>query len=180
MRCFIAIPVPVPASARLMAIQAGLPLGAPVPEENLHLTLAFLGDMSLPALEAVDDELSTLRSEAFDLEIAGLGTYGGAIPAVVYAGVRPCAGLTGLRQRIRSRLHGAGIMLPRERFHPHVTLARLRGTPSADEMQRLARWLAAGAAFESPAFRVGEFALFRSTLGSGPARYDLLARYPLG
>src|SRR5690606_41886172 len=107
MRCFIAIPVPVPASARLMAIQAGLPLGAPVPEENLHLTLAFLGDMSLPALEAVDDELSTLRSEAFDLEIAGLGTYGGAIPAVVYAGVRPCAGLTGLRPPIRSRPPGA-------------------------------------------------------------------------
>jgi 2'-5' RNA ligase len=59
MRAFLALPIPEDTVAALCAVQARIPFGRPVPEDNLHLTLAFLGDVGEDVLNDLHDILSS-------------------------------------------------------------------------------------------------------------------------
>ncbi|MCV2872371.1 RNA 2',3'-cyclic phosphodiesterase [Defluviimonas sp. WL0050] len=180
MRAFLAIPLPETTADALSDLQAECPVGRTVPIENLHLTLAFLGDEPEAVIEAAHEAVGTITLPGFELELAGLGTIGGHTPALAYIGTSPCPPLKELHQRIRGRLHGAGLMLPRERFLPHVTLVRFGKNLSATDFARLGNFLAKYGVSRVAPFRVDHFSLFRSTLGKGGPIYDELARYDLG
>lgn len=87
-RAFVAIALPQEVRIELQILGIGLGLPDPVPPENLHLTLAFLGERPEPVLEDVHAGLAQLRAPAFDLALAGLDMFGGAKPRTVHAGVR--------------------------------------------------------------------------------------------
>jgi 2'-5' RNA ligase len=179
MRAFVAIDLPDPVRDALVAVQEALPVGRPSDPDQLHLTLAFLGEQPDEVVEAAHWALTRLSGPPFDLQLSGLGTFGDRAPSTVWAGVRDPAALKALQARVLSALHGAGLMLERRRFRPHVTLARL-GRLQAAEEERLARFLSRFGAFPSPPFRVGDLGLWRSTLHRSGAVHDELARYPLG
>ena len=61
MRAFLALDIPDDVAAALIRLQSGIPFGRPVPEENLHLTLAFFEDAPDHGLEALHEMLSALR-----------------------------------------------------------------------------------------------------------------------
>jgi 2'-5' RNA ligase len=178
MRAFVAIDLPDPVISALEALQEALPLGKPTDPEQMHLTLAFLGEQPDDLIEAAHHALSDIRFPSFDLQIAGLGTFGNREPTVLWAGVKDASQVKALRDRILPALHGAGLPLEHRRFRPHVTLARFdrSGLP---EHERLAKFLARWEAFPSPPFTVSDFALWRSTLRPKGAIHDELARYPL-
>lgn len=176
MRAFVAIPVDGAAAEALLALQARLPVGRPVAPDNLHLTLAFLGDQPEALLADLDARLSLLRRPAFTLRLAGAGTFGGKSPRGLHAGLRPCPALTDLRAAVARAARSAGVALAHRRFRPHVTLLRLR----PHEAARLAPALAATAGWQGPDWPVRGFGLYRSTLLPEGARHDLLAAYPLG
>jgi len=77
-------------------------------------------------------------------------------------------------------VRGAGIGLPRERFRPHVTLARLAPNLPAEPLERLRVWLEAEGGFRLPPVTVEEVTLFRSTLTRTGALHEPLATYPVG
>ncbi|MBP1804809.1 RNA 2',3'-cyclic phosphodiesterase [Rubellimicrobium aerolatum] len=178
MRAFLAIPIPDPVRDALERVQEQLPFGRPADPEQLHLTLAFLGEQPDDLIQSAHEALEDLRFPAFVLQLQGLGTFGDRSPTALWAGVRDPAPAKALRDRILPALHGAGITLERTRFRPHVTLARLARTAPADH-ERLARFLSRWEAFPSPAFTVDSFALYRSTLRPSGAIHEELARYPL-
>lgn len=179
MRCFVAIPLPEPVRDALAALQEGLPVGRPTPYDNLHLTLAFLGDLQDADLLAIHEALGGVRGAPFRAEFDGLDLFGGRQPKILFAGVRRCEPLMDLHASIRSKLSGAGHALPRERYRPHVTLARFNRPPGRDEAARLGHYLQAVALSPVPGFDVDSFSLFRSDLGHGPAIHTELASYPL-
>lgn len=179
MRSFVAIPMPESVARALAPVQAALPFGRLVEAENLHMTLAFLGDQPDRMLEEVHFALETIRHPAFELTLSGLDTFGAESPQVFNIGVQPSPGLTELQQRIKSRLYGVGLQGERRRFHPHVTLARFPKVLPRDEIGRLGRFLAGRADHRLPPFRVTEFCLFESILTSDGAHYEVLASYPL-
>ena len=179
MRCFVAIPLPDGPVRALEAVQDGLPFGRLTDPEQLHLTLAFLGELPDREVEAAHDGLQTVRSHPFELTLRGLGSFGGADGRTIWAGVADPAPLARLAARIRSALHGMGVVLERRRFRPHVTLARLTGAEARDEAA-LARVLAKRDGFPAPPFRVEGFALYRSVLTRAGPIYDVLAEYRLG
>lgn len=179
MRSFIAIDMPEKVRDILADLQSDLPAGNPTPPENLHLTLAFLGELVAGIEEDLHDALSALHEPAFDLHLSGVDTFGGNDPKVLFVGAQPNDALDRLHRKVRSQLHGAGIMLDRKRFRPHVTLARFRRRPSAPEMERLRLWLLAYSGFGLPPFPVTGFTLYQSTLARSGAIHDELARYPL-
>ena len=86
--------------------------------ENLHLTLAFIGDYPDP--DAVLEALSELRFEPFSLALDGLGAFG----ELWWAGLRGNEALDALVRRLRRALAEAGIPFDRKRFSAHITLAR--------------------------------------------------------
>jgi len=86
--------------------------------ENLHLTLAFIGDYSdsyyvKEILDGIDFEPFTIRNE-------GVGSFGN----LWWSGISECRELDILVRRIRRALADADIPFDRKRFRPHITLIR--------------------------------------------------------
>ena len=87
-------------------------------EENLHLTLAFIGEY--PNAEPVLDALSSVTFRPFELSLEGMGRFGD----LWWAGMRDSAPLSALVRRIRRALAENNIPFDKKRFSPHITLIR--------------------------------------------------------
>ncbi len=177
-RAFIALPLPEAVRSALVLLQHQLPVPRRVEPEAMHLTLLFLGELPHPELEAVHHALDELRAPGFDLQLQGLGLFGGARPRNLHAGVSPQPALDHLQAKVAQAVRGTGLRVARHRFVPHVTLARF--TPEQiEDRPRLERAVAGAALFRSEPFAVRGFGLYRSTLRRDGAVYDLLADYAL-
>jgi 2'-5' RNA ligase len=179
-RAFVGIPMPEETADRLAAVQAGLPTGRAVAPEGLHLTLAFLGEQPEPVVEDVHLALGDIRTGPAALVLEGLGMFGGATPRSLHAVVRPDPALSALRKQVQRAAREAGVDLPREKFVPHVTLARFRQGMAPEDLALLHRYVAARMGAVSGRVPVTEFTLYRSHLTSEGAAYEALAEYPLG
>ena len=92
--------------------------GSYTPRENLHLTLAFIGDYSDP--EQVLEVMSGIPFEPFELRLDGMGCFGD----LWWAGLKPSPGLQGYVRQLRHALAEEGIPFDRKRFSPHITVLR--------------------------------------------------------
>lgn len=179
MRAFVAIPVPEDIRDRLEDLQADLPVGRLADPETFHVTLAFVGEEPVERIEAAHEALEGLSAAPFAIRLDGLGTFGGVAPKTLFAAVAPSDPLDTLQRKVRSLLHGAGIMPDRARFRPHVTLARFRPGAGSGEDAALARFLTRHATFGTAPFPVREVVLYRSHLTGDGAIHEALAEYPL-
>ena len=87
-------------------------------EDNLHLTLAFIGDY--PDAQPVLDALATVSFTPFALQLDGMGCFGD----LWWAGMADSAPLASVVRRIRRALADHDISFDRKRFSPHITLLR--------------------------------------------------------
>ena len=176
MRLFVAIALPDEVRAAFSLLQGGLPGARWVDPISLHLTLRFVGEVGRGEAADLDAALSGIRAPAFELAFAGLGTFGSErAQRSVWAGTAANPALEHLRDKVESAAVRAGFEAERRKFKPHVTLARLKGTP----VDRLSAYLALHGGVALPGFAVDAFTLFRSHLGDAGARYEALADYPL-
>ena len=88
------------------------------PRENMHLTLAFIGEY--PDKEQVMDALSTVTFSSFTISLLGMGCF----RDLWWAGMDESAPLAAVVRRIRRALAENDIPFDRKRFTPHVTLLR--------------------------------------------------------
>lgn len=179
MRCFVAIPLTDTVLDTLERVQDAIPGGRITPRENLHLTLRFLGEVTEHQVADLHEALSGIVAQRFGVEIGGLDLFGGRRTQILFAQVGPTAQLSALQRAVVLAARDTGITLGRERFRPHVTLARFNRPPNSVEARRLGEFLQANARFGPLAFDVDGFGLFRSVLGSGPAQHSELAFYGL-
>lgn len=87
-------------------------------EDNLHLTLAFIGEWPDP--DTVMEALETLRFEPLELKLTRLGSFG----ETIWAGTEENEKLSVLVSRLRHALSDASIPFDRKRFRAHFTLLR--------------------------------------------------------
>lgn len=134
-RSFIAIDIPSHPRSALERAQAKLKLTRAhvgwVPAPNIHLTLAFLGDISESAAEALGFGLDRVAAETapFTFEVHGVGSYGsGRSPRVIWAGVKDCEPLNELHARITEVLIQQDLRVEDRVFKPHLTLGRVRSS----------------------------------------------------
>jgi 2'-5' RNA ligase len=198
MRIFIALPIPPDffesAEVDLPVLQELYRTWRWVPENNLHVTLAFLGEiddrrlvLAQEATEAASSEAGTIQfttgpvitlpkgsprqAHALALEITGNGK---AQMAALAAGIEKHLAETGCREGYHFRPAKKGA------FSPHITLAR-RGSrsdagymavePFTVNLQGLAEQVVVYKSYLAPANS-------RKGQGNGP-RYTPLAAYPL-
>jgi 2'-5' RNA ligase len=177
MRAFIAVPIPDETAAALSRLQSAIPFGKPVPEENLHLTLAFLGDAPEGALEDLHGMLEAMRAAPVEIRFTALDSFTEMERGLIFAAVERSEALQALHDRVAGLCRSAGLDLPRRRFRPHVTLMRANRKPAGPARDRLAAML--GPLPDVPGFTARALTLFHSTLTPRGAVHEALASYPL-
>jgi len=175
-RLFVAIPLPETVRRRLAGLCSGVRDVRWVAEENLHLTLRFIGEVEEPQAVDIAAALHGVRGGPFPLALTGVGHFeSGRRVRVLWAGVEPSAALTMLQERVESALRRAGVPPDSRRFTPHVSLARLKAAPP----RRVGTWLEAHSLFRTEPFLVERFVLFESYLAHSGAIHSPLEIFAL-
>jgi len=127
-RAFIAINFSANTRSRLLGLrdelQSNSRYGKFSPPENLHLTLAFLGECDAKQTAAAKAVLDALTFEPFAITIDHVGHFKRDGGDIWWAGVRDNTALSNLQSELTARLHGSGFMLENRKYSPHITLAR--------------------------------------------------------
>ena len=175
MRLFTALPLPA-ATRTLVSLQTGGISGARwVPEENLHITLTFIGDVTDDRLEDIVEALHTVHGPPPVVELHGVGHFGSRKVRSIWIGVKKSDRLVSLQERVQRVLANCGIQVEGRRYTPHVTLARFRSARPRD----VSGWIETNAAFAAPPFEADRFVLYQSFLGKSGANYVPVAEFPL-
>ena len=122
MRLFIAIQLNDEMKDALTGLQGDLQFcgvrGNYTREENMHLTVAFIGEW--PDAQPVLDALQNVKVRPFSLALDGVGRFGD----LWWAGLKGSEQLNSLVKQVRHALADAGIPFDKKRFVPHITILR--------------------------------------------------------
>ena len=146
-----------------------------VSDDNLHLTLRFIGEVERPLAEDIAAALANVRAEAFELRIAGVGQFSRRNGGALWARVEPADPVAALAAKVERACQTAGLEPEHRAFHPHITLARYGRSSGAavDAFLRRNQGLA------SAPFKVDRFTLYESHLSRHGPLYETVAEYPL-
>jgi 2'-5' RNA ligase len=99
-----------------------------VKPQNIHITLRFLGDITLGMVEKIDKEMQSVVFKPFDVEIKGVGAFPNVKYArVVWAGIQQGTDeLMSVFDQLEPRLRQLGFAPDSKGFSPHLTIARVR------------------------------------------------------
>nr|WP_318382917.1 RNA 2',3'-cyclic phosphodiesterase [uncultured Enterobacter sp.] len=169
-RLFFALELPATLQQEIIAWRAAQfapDAGRPIAAANLHLTLAFLGDVSPEKQRALCELAGRIRQPGFTLTLDDAGQW--LRSRVVWLGTRqPPRGLLQLASMLRAQAARSGCYQSPQPFHPHITL--LRDASHAVKIP-------------PPGFRwscdVNAFTLFESQFVGGRTRYTPLERWTL-
>lgn len=178
-RLFVALRPPLPIRARLGDVMGGVPGARWQDDEQLHLTLRFIGEVDGRVAKDVVLALGQVHAPSLEIALAGVGAFdkNGRVDAL-WAGVTPHDGLAALHRKVDHAIVRVGLPPEGRSYLPHITLARLpRSMGKGIEIER---WCADHASLTSAPFAIGHLYLYASTLGSGGARYEAIERWPLG
>ncbi len=176
-RLFVALDLPDDIKETLGPLMDGLDDVSWMTDDQLHLTLRFIGELDNGQPNEVADALALVPGQPFDLRLKGIGHFPPrGEPRIIWTGVERQPELTALKRRIDRALQQAGIGRDPQKYAPHVTLARLRRPPT---QSGLATYLMRHSLYRSPSFPVSGFKLFSSWLDGHGADYQIEASYDL-
>ncbi|WP_343527245.1 RNA 2',3'-cyclic phosphodiesterase [Sphingomonas sp.] len=178
LRLFVALRPPPAIRDLLTDAMDGIPLARWQDDEQLHLTLRFIGEVDRPQAEDVAAALAQVHAPAPAVQIAGVGAFDtrGRIDTL-WADVTPHDTLAHLHRKVDQACVRAGLPPERRAYRPHITLARL--SRSAGNMAEIDAWRAVHAGLASEPFMMEHLLLYQSHLGHGGASYEPVMRWPL-
>ena len=174
-RLFAALRLPAHIRQYLLSLMGGISGARWQTDEQLHLTLRFIGEVDRHAARDILAALSGIRHPRFAIALAGLGTFERRGQAeTVWVGVSPHEPLKMLHNKIDQAIVKVGIPAEQRAYLPHITLARLKRSsgPVRDLIEQ-------SGGLSSPPFEARHFSLFESRLTSDGAVYGELQRFPL-
>ena len=174
-RLFVAVRPPEPIRDLLIDAMDDSPDFRWQEEEQLHLTLRFVGEVDRPVAEDLASALSHIRSQRFSLRVSGVGRFEQRNGGALWAGLEPREPLAALAAKVERACQKAGLEPEHRAFHPHITLARWKGRRSREVTDFLDR---KGGLVSEP-WAVDAFTLFESRLSRHGAHYEEVASYLL-
>jgi 2'-5' RNA ligase len=146
-----------------------------VSDDNLHLTLRFVGEVERPLADDIAAALERVRGEKFALRLNGAGLFEQRNGGALWAAVEPREPVAALAAKVERACVSAGLEPERRAFHPHITLARWnrRSAETAKDVLKRNGGLA------SEPFEVDRFILYESRLSRHGAHYEEVTAYPL-
>ena len=179
-RCFVAVEVPEPIQASLKPVQThlqsrihkGVSWTKP---GNFHLTLKFLGDVRPEAINEISEAIQRVAAAhpPFSIAFGGIGAFPNlARPRVIWMGIKQgTSTVSRLAKAVNRELTHLGFSTD-NRFHPHLTLARLR---TATDLEPLKNILRKYDTIVGGSMRVKEITLMQSQLHPNGAIYTPLS-----
>lgn len=178
-RLFAALRPPPEIREALRARMGGVEGARWQTDNQLHLTLAFIGEVDRHGLEAATEALADIHRPPLDLRLAQPGSFDSHKPgrtSALWVGVSPADAIADLAAQIRNSLRRAGLETESRRFVPHITLARFSAAGAPREALR--PWL--NSTHIPPLhWRVESFHLVESHMGNGGSHYTPIASYHL-
>ena len=175
-RLFVAIRPPAAIRAILLGAMGGISGARWQSEDQLHLTLRFIGEVDRHRAGDVHAALGAVHHAPFEIALSGIGAFERRGQAeTVWAGVSPHEPLKALHNKVDTALSRVGVPPDERAYLPHITLARLKRSSG-----HVGNLLEEAGGLTSPTFAVSDFALFESTLTPDGAVYSIVERYPLG
>ena len=108
--------------------------------QGLHLTLKFLGEINQETASKVETNLDFISNDfsAFRLSFEGTGWFPAAkrTPRVFWIGVKEHENIIPLQKSVETNLNKIGFPLEKRKFHPHLTLGRVRSTRNLDAVRK--------------------------------------------
>ena len=170
-RVFVAIRPPAEVREGLLGACEGIHGARWQDDSQLHLTLAFCGEVDGVQAEDLIEALAEIEAAPFPAEVNGVGHFERKhVPTAVWASVPLSRPLAQLQGRVERACRRAGIETDRRAFRPHITLARLPRSSGP-----LGGWLAEHGTLRAGPWEVGGFTLYESHLrGDGPLYLPLV------
>jgi RNA 2',3'-cyclic 3'-phosphodiesterase len=185
-RAFIAIELPAEIKVKLTQLEEQLKssrLNAKwVTPESIHLTLKFLGNISVDSIPNVQEimEEASLSVAPFQIGMSGVGVFPSPQRAqVIWAGLNgDLDKLLELQKLIDTGLSRLGFVPESRPFTGHLTVARMRDESRSVEREAAAN-MAETTRFEGPLFLVESISLMRSQLRREGPIYTCVVNVPL-
>lgn len=172
-RLFVALRPPADQRAWLRAHMHGVAGARWQDDDQLHITVRFIGQVDGPGAYDVADALRRVHFAPLDLGFQGVGHFDRkGVVDTLWAGVAPLAPIAHLHCKVDRACVDAGLLPDQRAYVPHVTLARFNRHGGPVEP-----FLLLHAALCGARFRIDSFGLFESILGHGGATYHLVERY---
>lgn len=176
MRLFIAIPLPEPVKKQLADLQQPMEGMRWQQEEQMHLTLKFLGSTDRTKARKLQEKLKQVGCLAFDMTLAGFGYFPeGGEPKVLWVGIDENEALNNLQHTVEHICISTGFDAEDRPFKPHITIARVRGTSKRD----VHSFINQHKRFRIPEIPVEEFVLYESKLDPEGATHHRLDTFRL-
>ena len=174
-RLFVAIRPPEEVRDLLIDAMDDSPALRWVGDEQLHLTLRFIGEVERPLANDIAAALQDLRSTAFELRLSGVGKFERRNGGAIWAGVEPKEPVGVLAAKVERTLQQIGLEPEHRAFSPHITLARWnRGSAEAVD-----GFIRKNSNLRSEPFPVDRFIVFESHLSRHGPHYEEVAAFPL-
>jgi len=182
LRCFIAIEIPETIKKSIAAIIDNLKKSDVkwVSEENIHITLQFLGETEESLIPDIKGALYKILApySHFYIKIADVGCFpSGKRPRIIWVGIKESQSLINLYKGVSNEMVKFGYQTEERGFTPHVTIGRVK---SNRNMRELLSRLDELKVTDFPDFEVQDIKLMKSELKPSGAKYYSLAEIPFG
>lgn len=149
-----------------------------VPPENMHLTLRFLGNITLDMSGKLRENLKQTSSHfncfKFNLDLPGIFP-SWKEPRILWVGLNILEGnLKSLQNEIEVQAQTIGLPQEKQKFHPHITVGRVK-TPSPF----ISNTWKNVKIMQTPEFIIDRITLFKSILNPSGAIYEIVDTFPL-
>ena len=149
--------------------------------ENIHLTLKFLGDVSLNNIPVLTDllERETASLKPMVISIGGIGAYPKVrSPRVVWVGIEAPQEMYSLQRIVDTQLNRIGYAPDKRSFSPHLTLGRVSRNSTPQEVKKIGEVLASQKIGFLGVARIHGIHLYRSDLKPSGAVYTKMFTAP--
>lgn len=184
LRCFIAIEIPETIRISIGDIIDSLKKSGAdvkwVAQENIHITLQFLGDTEeslVPSIKGALDKILSTYSP-FYIKICNAGCFPDERrPRVIWVGMEESQSFLNIYKDISDEMTRFGYLKEKRGFTPHATIGRVKSQMNTGE---LTKRLSEVRAIQLPDFQVQNITLMKSELKPSGAKYFSLAEIPIG
>ncbi len=172
MRVFVSIDIPKKVKEEILKIQEKLPefKGKKTEQENLHLTLKFLGEINDKKVEQVKERLKQIKFKSFVTEIDSIGVFSPKFIKIVWLHLTNCEKL---QKEIDEAL--AGLFEKEKRFMSHLTIARVKKVDNKNLFLKELKKIKV----PNLRFKVDSFYLMESKLSKKGSKYSVIDEYKL-